>query len=296
MRDKTTSLEQAAGMIEDGMTVGLGGSTLRRHPMALIREIARQGRRNLTLQAWLAGIDADILIAAGCVDRLETAYLGLGPLGGSPNAVRAVRDGKLELKFFSESSMIARFRAAADNLPFAVTRALNGTDLVNTDLVARLDNPFDTTPIHAVAAARPDVAIFHGYAADDAGNVRVPARRNRDDIDVIVAGAANTVIVTVEKIVSRESVKRHPQGTYIPGNWVDAVIEVPFGAHPGTCDTVYRSDFTALDAYLEAAQDAEAMQRWLKEFVYEPEDHPEYLRLAATLTRLAELSYPEEVL
>ena len=61
MRDKVVSLAEAASLIPSACTLGLGGLMLRRHPMALICEIIRQGKRDLTLQTWVGGIDVDLL-------------------------------------------------------------------------------------------------------------------------------------------------------------------------------------------------------------------------------------------
>lgn len=289
MRDKTTTLAAAAAMVADGSTLGLGGLMLRRHPMALIREIVRQGKRDLTLQTWVGGIDVDLLVGAGCVRRVEAAYEGLGPLGSAPSVRRAAQAGRLELEDFSESTMISRFRAAAMGLPFMPTHVLRGTDMRHGEHVAEIEDPFGGPPLHALAPAEPDVAIFHGYWADSYGNVQAPPARNSDDIDITIAKAAKKVIVTVESIVSHAEVVRRPTLTYLPHNWVDAVVEVPWGAHPGNCDTIYEIDIEALDAYLEAARDEAALEAWLEEFVRAPETPGEYLDRAAAPARLAAL-------
>lgn len=295
MKDKLVSLEDAAGLIADGTVLGIGGSTLRRHPMALIREIARQGRRNLEVQTWLGGIDVDLLVGAGCVTKVEAAYLGLGPLGLSPNVKRAVANGALDIDFHTESTMIARFRAGAEGLPFYPTNVVAGTGFEDSPAVMEMEDPFTGRRVHALRPARPDVTILHGYSSDDAGNIQTPARKNKDDIDTLLASAANRVIVTVEKIVSRGSVRKNPHSTYIPHTWVEAVVEVPYGAHPGTCDTKYEQDPQSLDDYLQAAQTQDGFEAWLHRHVLEPRDHFEYLERSTTLERLASLSYPEEI-
>ena len=52
MREKVMGLREAVALIQDGDTVAIGGHTLRRHPMALIHELIREGRRELRLQGW----------------------------------------------------------------------------------------------------------------------------------------------------------------------------------------------------------------------------------------------------
>ena len=289
MRDKLVTLSEAAAMIPSGVALGLGGLMLRRHPMALIREIVRQGVRDLTLQTWVGGIDVDLLVGAGCARRVEAAYEGLGPLGTAPNVRRAAQSGDLEIEDFSETTMISRFRAAAMGIPFIPTRVLKGTGMAEQEHVRPIEDPFSGEKLHAVAAAKPDVAIFHGYWADRFGNIQAPAGRNSDDVDTTIAKAADKVIVTVEKIVRHEDVIRRPTLTYIPHHWVDAVVEVPTGAHPGNCDTLYEPDFDALDAYLDAARDPARFQTWLDRHVREPADHEAYLARATTPGKLAKL-------
>jgi glutaconate CoA-transferase subunit A len=289
VRDKTMSLSEAAQLIPSGCTLGLGGLMLRRHPMALIRELARHGRDGLVLQTWVGGIDVDLLVGAGCARRVEAAYEGLGPLGTAPNVRRAAEHGELEIEDFSETTMIGRFRAAAFGLPFMPTRALKGTDMAGQPHVREVTDPFTGERLHALAPARPDVAIFHGYWADAEGNVQAPPGRNLDDIDTTIAKAADRVIVTVEKLVSHRDVVRRPTLTYLPHHWVDAVVEVPFGAHPGNCDTLYEPDFPALETYLEAARSADGFDAWLDRHVREPSDHAAYLDRAATPGGLAGL-------
>jgi glutaconate CoA-transferase subunit A len=289
MRDKLVSLSDAAAMIPSGCTLGLGGLMLRRHPMALIREIIRQGKRDLVLQTWVGGIDVDLLVGAGCARRVEAAYEGLGPLGTAPNVRRAAEAGTLELEDFSETTMISRFRAAAMGIPFIPTRVLKGTGMAEQENVRPITDPFSGERLHAVAAAKPDVAIFHGYWADRYGNIQAPPGRNSDDVDTTIAKAADKVIVTVEKIVRHEDVIRRPTLTYIPHHWVDAVVEVPTGAHPGKCDTLYEPDFDALGVYLEAARDPARFEGWLDRYVREPEDHDAYLARATSPGRLAGL-------
>lgn len=290
MRDKLVSLAEAAALIPSGATLGLGGLMLRRHPMALIRELIRQGVHDLTLQTWVGGIDVDLLVGAGCVKRIEAAYEGLGPLGTAPNVRRAAESGSVSIEDFSETTMISRFRAAAMGLPFLPTRVLKGTGMVAQPHVRPIVDPFSGEQLHAVAAAEPDVAILHGYWADRFGNVQAPPGRNADDVDVSIAKAAKKVIVTVEKIVRHEDVIRRPTFTYVPHHWVEAVVEVPRGAHPGNCDTLYEPDFAALETYLAAAKKPESFKSWLRHHVLEPQSHDEYLARATTPGRLASLT------
>jgi glutaconate CoA-transferase subunit A len=246
MTDKRLGPEEAAALIPDGATIAVGGAILCRQPMALLRELVRQGRRDLTLQARLAGLGVDLLVGGGCVSRVESAYQGLGPFGAAPNFRRAVEADTVEIRDIGEGSMTGRFEAAASALPFYPLRPRPGTDLVGCPDIALIEDPFTGDRVGALRPAVPDVAVIHGYFADDAGNVAHPAGSRGDHIDVLLARAAKKVIVTVEQVVSRSEVARRPHQTYLPHDVVDAVVETPYGAHPGSCDGFYDVDATAL--------------------------------------------------
>lgn len=90
-------LAAAAALIKDGDLVALGGHT-KNAPMALIRELIRQGRRDLHLITTpTGGLNVDLLIGAGAAARLHFAHVGLEEFGMAPNFRRAVQEGRLEL-------------------------------------------------------------------------------------------------------------------------------------------------------------------------------------------------------
>ena len=99
MTDKRLSLDAAAALIPDGATVGFGGSLLQRIPSAFARELARQGRRGLGFVKSSAAYDLDLLIAAGCIERVEAGIVTFEPpFGLAPNYRRAIEQGQVRLR------------------------------------------------------------------------------------------------------------------------------------------------------------------------------------------------------
>ena len=129
-KDKTTTLEAAVRLIEDGQTVAIGGSLIRRHPMALIYEMIRQGRRDLTLLGWNNAIDMDLLVGAGRVTALTTAYVGMAMLGLGHNFRRTVEAGELQVFEHSESTAIDAFRAGSMGWTFVPSKTPLGSGIV----------------------------------------------------------------------------------------------------------------------------------------------------------------------
>ena len=290
MQNKVVSVKDAVKTIQSGSTLTIGGNTIRRHPLALVREIIRQNIKDLTIYVWVAGIDVDLLVGAGCVRRIEAAYVGMGPLGFAPNVRRAVQEGRIEYEDFSETSMLARLRAAGMGLPFLPTKVLVGTSMAEYATHAKpITCPFTGDQLYAVSAAKADVAIMHGYYGDPYGNIQWPTVRNTDDIDTVVAKSADRVIFSVEQIIDPQTVMNNPTMTYIPHNWVSAVVETPYGAHPGSCDGFYEADMKHLEAYIEAAKSDDGFKKYLDTYVYGTEEEFDYLDKAAGLAHLLSL-------
>src|SRR5260370_41627114 len=90
---KVRSLAEAAHEVQDGMLIGIGGWNLHGHPMALVRELVRQGRRNLRLAHGASSIAPDLLIGAGCVPEVHRVFISVGHFGLAPALLPAARAG-----------------------------------------------------------------------------------------------------------------------------------------------------------------------------------------------------------
>ena len=84
-RTKLVSISEAISHIPDGAKVASGGSLMRKTPMALVREIVRQKKKDLTLYSWSSGMNYDMLIGAGCAKEAWSSYCGLFQLGIAQN-------------------------------------------------------------------------------------------------------------------------------------------------------------------------------------------------------------------
>ncbi|MGB9885575.1 MAG: CoA transferase subunit A [Moorellales bacterium] len=114
------SCEEAIGKyVRDGDTIAVGGFTVTRKPYALIREIVRQGRRNLVVEGSGGGGEIDLLIGAGCVRALINAYMANAVFGNvSPRFRRAIERGEIKFEDYTLDVQPLRFHAAALGLPY----------------------------------------------------------------------------------------------------------------------------------------------------------------------------------
>jgi glutaconate CoA-transferase subunit A len=291
VNSKVMELTEAASLVKSGISVSIGGFTSQRHPTALLRMLVRQQVSDLVVYYHSAGSDVDLLIGAGCVRRLEGAYLADGVFAPiAPNFRRFVQAGRIEFEDYSNAAMMARFTAGAMGLPFLPTKSMLATDLLAREGLApqlRQGNsgaaakkavtiacPFTNEKVVLVPAVRTDFCLLHVQQASAEGLVRI---EGQEFLDVQQALAADTVIVTCEELVQDEHLRRAPERNRIPPFAVDVVVPVRFGAHPHSVHNYYDYDPRHLVAFDAAAQSDETFARYLERFVFEPADHAAYL-------------------
>jgi len=294
MKSKLMTAAECVSRIPDGASIALGGSLLRRQPMAFVHELVRQKRRDLALLTWATTLATDMLAAADAVRRWDGIYAGFFRLGLAPNFRRAVEAGKIETHDYSESAMVARFRAKAMGLEFLPNKALLGTGMEakSPDEIKRIACPFTGRPVLALKAADADFTLLHGYVADEFGNVQWPVVRDSDDIDQMMASASRRLFVSVERIVPHSEIVKRPALTYIPHTLVEGIVHAPRGAHPTATDGFYDEDEPALERWLQAAREG-GSAAWLDENIRPLADHGAYLESQGGEAALSRLDVSE---
>jgi len=97
MRDKLTTAQEAARLITDGMHIGLGAG-MEMNPMPVVREVIKNGVKNLTLTPVITGgYASDLLVGAGCVKKVQFPRFDMGEYGTAPNFRKKVEAGELDL-------------------------------------------------------------------------------------------------------------------------------------------------------------------------------------------------------
>jgi glutaconate CoA-transferase, subunit A len=280
-RSHIAEIDDVVNWITDGMTVAIGGFINTGHPMALVREIIRRGRRNLTIVgAASAGLEVDLLIAAGVVAKVVTPYIGGEGLAAVGPAFRyAAQQGEIEVFELDEAHYYAGLRASAQRLPFNPWRAGVGTSLPEINPALRqFRDPVNGELLIAVPAIEIDVCLLHAAYSDIYGNVRHNGTRYGD---VAISAASARTAVSVEQIIPPEATRADPRATSIDG--VEAIVRAPYGAHPFAAEGFYRPDEDQLRDYVRAASDRlrsgsrAALDDYLERHVYAPKNHPEYL-------------------
>ena len=265
-------------MVPDGATIAIGGLSMNATPMAFVRELIRQEKRDLELVAIVNGMAIDWLVAAGCVRKVIAGLVSFEGFGLAPAFRMAVQSGAIEFEESSEHLLICRLQAAARNLPFMPTKAGLGTDVLGIN-EGRLRVETDPDSGDAYVAALPlavDISVVHVHEADEHGNARVDPKLVWMDSEVV--NAATTTIVTTERIVGNRSFQAEPHRTTYPRFMVDAVVAAPWGAYPTSAFPDYRHDQAFYEAYVRAAMAGpDEFGQFFKTRVAGPATHADFI-------------------
>jgi acyl CoA:acetate/3-ketoacid CoA transferase alpha subunit len=289
---KVTTLAEAVASVPSGSHIALSGFAITRCTMAFAREVIRQGIRGLTISQCVGAMDADLLVGAGCVDRIIYGGGSLDRYGRLACVNRGIEDGSLQAEEYSSLSVTFRYLAGALGIPFIPIRSLRGSDLVrqleerSASDVAMITDPFSGETWLALRPLKPDVAVLQVQLADEDGNAQIlgPRWDNPEQ-----ARASKRTIVLAEQIVRDEVIRAHADRTVIPGLLVSHVVELPYGAHPCSVYSVYDHDAAEIERYVQGTRTPESLRTYLDETVFGPKDHWGYLASLGGMERMAKL-------
>ncbi len=238
MINKIISLEEACNIVNSGDMVAFGGNVLHRAPMAFTRELIRQNKGDLKVVKTAGAHEVDILCGAGLVQSVDAGFISYESEYGLANFYRkSVQDGVVKGNEHACYTVICALRAGAYGVPFMPVKGLMYGDLlVKNDYFKMVEDPFGSGPITIVKALTPDVAIIHVQECDEKGNAIIYGPKFDD---VLMSRAAKKVIITTEQIVSENKIKMSNMDVDIPGFLVEAVVHIPRGADPCSCDKKY---------------------------------------------------------
>ncbi len=277
--DKLMELPAAVErLLRPGDSLALGCALEGFIPFAAAHEIIRQGVGPLTLIGPISDICFDMIIAAGLVERVVAAWVGNVSTGIGYNFRRAVEQGRprpLEVIDHSNFSLALALEAGARGLPLAVGRSPLGSDLAKDNPhFAPLTCPHSGERLLAIKALNPAVTILHVQRADRQGNCQF---WGASGVSALAAQAAARVLVTCEEVVDSGAIRADPDRTLVPGFLVDAVCEVPYGAHPAPVQGYYGHDDLFYLDYAAATRQEAGAQAWLQEWVRQVPHRGAYL-------------------
>lgn len=286
--DKRVSAADAVRLVEDGHHVAVGGANYARTPMALLFELLRQGRRDLTISRPLSCYEVELFLGTAMASTLVTSWVGIGHDWGLARVVRhCVENGLAAFEEWSHLALGLRYKAGAMGVPFLPTLTMLGSGLARDRDGAEITCPFTGRKLYAVPSLNPDVALVHVHRADPYGNAQIDGYPL---MDIDMTRAARRVVVSAEEIVTTDEIRRSARGTVIPHFAVDAVVEAPYGAYPHECYGRYEADAEHFAAYMTAIRKngVDAVGEYVDAHVHSHPDFASFLESVGT-QRLQEL-------
>jgi len=260
MTNKWISIQEAAELVPSGGMLALGGVTLYRRPVGFVRALLRRQRQDnaptgLTLLAFTAGFESDLLVGAGMIQRVRSCYFGLEIFGLAPMFTYFANHGLIEVMEETEASLSLGLRARQSQVGFMPGRAWLGTDLprLRPDVKTVLD-PYSGEELMAFPAIHPDIAVIHALRADLDGNALIGGNKGVDEELLLTA---DRVIVTTEEVVPEL------QKADLVGPLVHHLVHLPGGAAPTSCHPLYPLDGESLLAYTEQVGDPDSFRTYL---------------------------------
>jgi acyl CoA:acetate/3-ketoacid CoA transferase alpha subunit len=289
LTDKRMTVRDAVTrFVNDGDYLAIGCFGHIRITMAIEYEIIRQKKRNLGFAGHTGVHDLEILLAGGCIDRVDVAYSfghEFRPLR-SKVSDRLIKAGKLKTAEWTNATFSWRYKAAAMGISFIPIKSMLGTDTLKYSSAKTVTCPFTGELYTALPALYPDVVLIHVPRADKYGNCQIDGITMAD---YDLARAAKKLIISTEEIVDEEVIRAKPDATVIPYYLVDAVCEVPFGSHPCEMPYKYWFDEAHIAEFLQATKTEETMQAYLDKYVFGVDSFEEYLEVCGGIKMLDRL-------
>jgi len=273
---RMTEAEAIKTFLRDGDYIGTELYGTVRCPMSLVNEIVRQGVKDLRV-AGQGVLELDMLLGASLVKALDITYIGLEVYGVSNCLRREVESGRVEkVVDWSNAAIAWRFKAAAMGVPFIPVRSMLGTDTLKFSAAKVVECPFTGENICLLPALVLDVGLIHVHRADKYGNAQIDGISG---FAAELARASKRLLISAEEIVDTEIIRVQPDRTIIPYYLVDAVVEAPFGSHPGEMCYKYIRDEEQIREWVDASKDPGTTGAYLDRYIYGVKDHQAYLDL-----------------
>lgn len=215
---KFISVQEAAHLVKDGITVMIGGFLGCGNAHHIIDVMVEKGVKDLTIIANdspATGYGLAKLIDNHQVKRLIASHVGM-----NPNVAAQMNDGTLEVWLVPQGSLAEMVRAGGGGLGAVVTPTGLGTlvedsPLVHSKLTVDSREYLVMKPLHA------DIALINGYKVDKAGNVWYKGTSR--NFNPLVATAADIVICEADNVVEVGDIE--PENIVTQGIFVDYVVD-----------------------------------------------------------------------
>ena len=207
------------GIVEDGMTIAVGGFGLCGVPETLVVALRDTGKKNLTVASNNAGVDGwglGLLLETRQIRKMISSYVG-----ENREFERQFLSGVLEIEFCPQGTLAERMRAGGAGIPGFFTRTGVGTAIAE----GKEHRVFDGKTYILEQGIRADVSLVKAWKGDTSGNLiyRMTAR----NFNPMEAACGRITVVEVEHLVPVGELD--PDQVHTPGIYVQRIVHNP---HP----------------------------------------------------------------
>jgi glutaconate CoA-transferase, subunit A len=281
-----TEQDAVSRFVSDGDYMAYDMNIAVRGPASLFREIIRQRKRDLWIAAKFSWADATLLVAGGCVSKVDVGWMETGAIISD-----ALRSDKLKFIEWTNGALSYRLLAGALGVPFLPMRYVGGTDVFEKSGAKLVEDPYTGQRVVLVPALNPDVGIVHVHECDVFGNARI---YGAGVAPKEIAMASKKLIISTEQIIDNEEIRRNPQRTTIPFYLADAVVLAPFGCYPGSVPGRYVADAENVLEFA-VAQIQGTADEYLEKYVFSVASHEEMLDKRVGAAKLLRLTQEETI-
>lgn len=206
--------EALAELVEDGMTLAVGGFGLCGIPEALIGALRDTGKSNLTVISNNAGVDGfglGLLLESRQISKMISSYVG-----ENKEFERQYLAGELELEFTPQGTLAEKLRAGGAGIPAFFTKTGYGTLVAEGKETREFDGEWYVMERSLTA----DIALVKAWKADKSGNLVF--NKTARNFNPLAAAAAKVCIVEVEEIV--ETGELEADHIHLPGIYVQRLV------------------------------------------------------------------------
>lgn len=276
-----TAKEAVSEFVNDGDTFATA-NFLHSIPYALIHEVIRQQKKDLTVCSCSSIEEMDELLSGGCTSKFITTYYHrAGGIRYKREIDRALLERRVVIEDYTNFTMATRFMAGALGYEFMpVMKSVMASDVFNIRTLEGdnkfkvIKSPFSGEDVVLVPAINPDVAVVHVQRADKYGNAQM---WGNSTVVKWSALSAKKIIVSCEELVDNALIKRSPFLTLIPAFRVNAVCQIPWGAHPSPVAGYYDTDIVFRSFFFANALAKRSNEVWIKEWISDRTDREDYI-------------------
>ncbi len=205
------------GLIEDGMTLAVGGFGLCGMPESLILALRDSGKKNLVVVSNNAGVDdwgLGLLLQSRQIRKMISSYVG-----ENAEFERQYLSGELEVEFCPQGTLAERMRAGGAGIPGFYTRTGVGTLIAE----GKEHRDFDGHAYILEQGIKADVSLVKAWKADASGNLVY--RKTARNFNPNVAACGKVTVAEVEELVPIGAID--PDHVHTPAIYIDRIVHCP---------------------------------------------------------------------